>query len=161
MLFHYDLHVFDNKKYRQTGTSGNRINPIPNHQIFNPQQLDTDQWIKVIKKAGFKFALSLRYPRNRICLIPIRSKSLQCQNPKMERWQRRIVGILSIRVENTVYSPVSIWESGGILFLVYMILKSMEPVSFKRNVRPITNQMVEGMVTETLHPIRPLIRNMV
>ena len=48
-VFHYDLHVFDNKKYRQTGTSGNRINPIPNHQIFNPQQLDTYQWIKAIK----------------------------------------------------------------------------------------------------------------
>ena len=26
-VFHYDLHVFDNKKYRQTGTTGNRIQP--------------------------------------------------------------------------------------------------------------------------------------
>ena len=56
-VFHYDLHVFDNKKYRHTGTSGNRINPIPNSQIFNPQQLDTDQWIKAIKKVGFKFTI--------------------------------------------------------------------------------------------------------
>ena len=47
-VFHYDLHVFDNKKYRQTGASGNRINPISNHQIFNPQQLDTDQWLSLI-----------------------------------------------------------------------------------------------------------------
>ena len=44
-IFHYDLHVFDNKKYRQTGTTGNRINPIANHQIFNPKHLDTHQWI--------------------------------------------------------------------------------------------------------------------
>ena len=54
-VFHYDLHVFDNKKYSQTGTSGNRINPIPNYQKFNPQQLDTDKCIKAVKKAGFKF----------------------------------------------------------------------------------------------------------
>ena len=35
-VFHYDLHVFDNKKYRQTGTSGNRINPIAEriHQLY-------------------------------------------------------------------------------------------------------------------------------
>jgi len=56
-VFHYDLHVFDKKKYLQTGISGNRINPIPDYQIFNPEQLDTDQWIKSIKKAGFKFAI--------------------------------------------------------------------------------------------------------
>ena len=56
-VFHYDLHVFDNKKYRQTGSSGNRLNPITDYQIFNPEQLNTDQWIKAIKKAGFKFAI--------------------------------------------------------------------------------------------------------
>ena len=49
--------TFDNKKYRQTGSSGNRINPVEDYQIFNPQELDTDQWIKTIKKAGFKFAI--------------------------------------------------------------------------------------------------------
>ena len=34
-VFHYDLHVFDNKKYRQRGSSGNRLNPITDYQIFN------------------------------------------------------------------------------------------------------------------------------
>ena len=56
-VFHYDLHVFDNKKYKQAGSSGNRLNPVKDYQIFNPKQLDTDQWIKAIKKAGFKFAI--------------------------------------------------------------------------------------------------------
>ena len=57
-VFHYDLHVFDNKKYRQTG---NRTNPVADYQVFNPQKLDTDQWIRAIKKAGFKFAIITAY----------------------------------------------------------------------------------------------------
>ena len=54
VVFHYDLHVFDGKKYNQ---SENRITPIPDYQIFNPEQLNTDQWIKAAKAAGAKFAI--------------------------------------------------------------------------------------------------------
>jgi alpha-L-fucosidase len=54
VVFHYDLHVFDGQKYRQ---GGNRISPMPDHQIFNPRQLDTDQWIRAAKAAGARFAI--------------------------------------------------------------------------------------------------------
>ena len=54
VVFHYDLHVFDGKKY---GQGGNRINPVPDYQIFNPKNLDTDQWIRSAKAAGAKFAI--------------------------------------------------------------------------------------------------------
>ena len=53
-IFHYDLHVFDGKRYVQ---SENRIHPIEDYTIFNPTQLDTDQWIKAAKAAGCKFAI--------------------------------------------------------------------------------------------------------
>ena len=53
-VFHYDLHVFDGKQYVQ---SRNRITPIEDYNIFNPEQLDTDQWIRSIKEAGFKIAI--------------------------------------------------------------------------------------------------------
>lgn len=53
-VFHYDLHVFDGKRYGQ-GT--NRINPIEDYNIFNPTKLDTDQWVKAAKDAGCKFAI--------------------------------------------------------------------------------------------------------
>nr|MBI1232168.1 glycoside hydrolase family 29 [Cytophagales bacterium] len=53
-VFHYDLHVFDGKAYNQ---AKNRITPIPDYNIFNPTQLDTDQWIKAAKDAGFKIAI--------------------------------------------------------------------------------------------------------
>jgi len=54
VVFHYDLHVFDGQKYRQ---GGNRVSPMSGHQIFNPQNLDTDQWIRAAKAAGARFAI--------------------------------------------------------------------------------------------------------
>ncbi len=53
-VFHYDLHVFDGKRYIQ---SVNRITPIEDVNIFNPINLDTDQWIKSAKDAGCKIAI--------------------------------------------------------------------------------------------------------
>lgn len=54
VIFHYDLHVFDGKKYNQTI---NRIHPVEDYNIFNPTELDTDQWIKAAKDAGATFAV--------------------------------------------------------------------------------------------------------
>lgn len=53
-VFHYDLHVFDGVKYNQ---KMNRVTPVPDYNIFNPQKLDTDQWIKAAKDAGCKIAI--------------------------------------------------------------------------------------------------------
>lgn len=53
-VFHYDLHVFDGIRY---GQGNNRINPIEDYNIFNPEHLDTDQWICAAKEAGCKFAI--------------------------------------------------------------------------------------------------------
>lgn len=54
VVFHYDLHVFDGQIY---GQGNNRINPVEDYNIFNPTQLDTDQWIQAAKAAGAKFAV--------------------------------------------------------------------------------------------------------
>ena len=54
VVFHYDLHVFDGKVY---GQGNNRINPVEDYNIFHPEQLDTDQWIRAAKVAGAKFAV--------------------------------------------------------------------------------------------------------
>ncbi len=54
ILFSYDLHVFDKKHYRQ---GRNRRVPIPDIQIFDPPELDTDQWAAAAKAAGARFAI--------------------------------------------------------------------------------------------------------
>ncbi len=53
-VFHYDLHVFDGEKYNQ---QKNRITPVSDYNIFNPEKLNTDQWIKAAKDAGCKIAI--------------------------------------------------------------------------------------------------------
>lgn len=53
-VFHYDLHVFDGIRY---GQGNNRINPIEDYNIFNPTELNTDQWVAAAKAAGCKFAV--------------------------------------------------------------------------------------------------------
>lgn len=54
VVFHYDLHVFDGKKYNQ---GANRIAPVEDYNIFNPTKLDTDQWVRAAKAMGAKFAV--------------------------------------------------------------------------------------------------------
>ena len=54
VVFHYDLHVFDGIKY---GQGNNRVQPIEDYNIFNPTQLNTDQWVQAAKAAGAKFAV--------------------------------------------------------------------------------------------------------
>lgn len=54
VVFHYDLHVFDGVKY---GQGDNRIEPIDDYNIFNPTELDTDQWVRAAKASGAKFAV--------------------------------------------------------------------------------------------------------
>lgn len=54
VVFHYDLHVFDGVRY---GQGNNRISPIEDYNIFNPTELDTDQWVLAAKAAGAKFAI--------------------------------------------------------------------------------------------------------
>lgn len=54
VVFHYDLHVFDQVRYSQ---AANRIAPVSDYNIFCPDRLNTDQWIRSAKQAGAKFAV--------------------------------------------------------------------------------------------------------
>jgi len=54
VVFHYDLHIFDTTKYVQ---NINRNTPVYDYNIFNPQQLDIEQWVLSAKAAGAKFAI--------------------------------------------------------------------------------------------------------
>ena len=54
VLISYDLPVFQGTPYNQ---AQNRITPFTNVNIFNPTQLNTDQWIQAAKAGGAKFAV--------------------------------------------------------------------------------------------------------
>ncbi|WP_346238709.1 alpha-L-fucosidase [Niabella insulamsoli] len=54
VLVSYDLHVADGQKYNQ---ARNRITPIEDYNIFYPEALDTDQWVKAAKAGGATFAV--------------------------------------------------------------------------------------------------------
>lgn len=54
VLISYDLPVFQGTPYNQ---SQNRITPFRDPNIFNPSNLNTDQWIQAAKSAGARFAI--------------------------------------------------------------------------------------------------------
>jgi alpha-L-fucosidase len=54
VVFHYDLHVFDDEHYNQ---GKNRRVAYPDPNIFDPVDLDTDQWVRAARDLGAKFAI--------------------------------------------------------------------------------------------------------
>ena len=54
LVYHYDLHVFDEARYNQ---QRNRQTHYEDPDIFNPVSLDTDQWLEAAKACGARFAI--------------------------------------------------------------------------------------------------------
>jgi len=54
VVFHYDLHIFNPEHYKQ---QENRRVAYPDPNIFNPSELDTDQWASTAKALGATFAI--------------------------------------------------------------------------------------------------------
>lgn len=50
----YELHTFNPDRYNQRKA---RVTPIQDVNQFNPEELDTDQWIRAVKAAGGRFAI--------------------------------------------------------------------------------------------------------
>lgn len=50
----YELHTFNPGRYNQRKA---RVTPIEDVNQFNPEQLDTDQWVRAVKAAGGRFAI--------------------------------------------------------------------------------------------------------
>ena len=155
-IFHYDLHVFDNKIYRQTGTTGNRINPIANHQIFNPKHLDTDQWIKAIKKAGFKFALLTATHETGFALYPsdvnpYNVKTLKWKDGKGDIVRDFVNSCRKYGIQPGIYVGIR-WNS----FFGVHDFKVNGTGEFQKKRQAYYNQMVEGMVKELCTRYGPL-----
>lgn len=144
-VFHYDLHVFDGKKY---GQGSNRITPIDDYQIFNPQQLDTDQWVKSIADAGFKFAIFTATHETGFAMYqsdvnPYSMKALKFQDGKGDVVRDFVNSCRKYNLKPGIYVGIR-WNS----FFGVHDFKVNGTGEFAKQRQDWYNTMVEGMVKE-------------
>ena len=145
VVFHYDLHVFDGEKY---GQSNNRINPVDDYQIFNPKNIDTDQWVKAAKDAGAKFAILTATHETGFALFqsdvnPYGLKSVKWQDGKGDIVADFVASCKKYGIKPGIYLGIR-WNS----FLGVHNFKVNGQGEFQKNRQLWYNQMVEGMVKE-------------
>jgi len=144
-VFHYDLHVFDGQKY---GQGRNRIDPVTDYQIFNPTKLDTDQWIKAAKDAGFTFAILTATHETGFALYqsdvnPYCMKALKFQDGKGDIVRDFVESCRKYGIKPGIYLGIR-WNS---FFGVHDFVVNGEG-SIQANRQQYYNTMVEGMVKE-------------
>ena len=144
-VFHYDLHVFDKVKYRQ---NNNRISPVTDYQIFHPDNLDTDQWVKAAKDAGFTFAILTATHETGFALYqsevnPYSMKALRFQDGKGDVVRDFVESCRKYGVKPGIYLGIR-WNS----FFGVHDFKVNGEGAFREERQKYYNRMVEGMVKE-------------
>lgn len=144
-VFHYDLHVFDGEQYNQ---AKNRITPIPDYNIFNPTKLDTDQWIKAAKDAGFKMAILTATHETGFALYqsdvnPYSLKALKWREGKGDIVQDFVNSCRKYGIQPGIYIGIR-WNS----FFGVHDFKVLGDNDFAKNRQAYYNKMCEGMVEE-------------
>ena len=145
VLISYDLHVFDGKKYNQRE---NRITPIPDYQIFNPKQLDTDQWIKAAKAAGAKFAILTVTHETGFALYqsdvnPYCLKAVKWRDGKGDVVREFVESCRKYDIKPGIYVGIR-WNS----YLGVHNFQMTGEGEFRENRQEYYRKMCEGMVTE-------------
>lgn len=155
VVFHYDLHVFDTSKYNQ-GT--NRITPVEDYNIFNPQQLDVEQWVISAKAAGAKFAILTVTHETGFALFqsdvnPYSMKSLKWKDGKGDLFKDFTDACRKHDIKPGVYLGIR-WNS---FFGVHDFVVDGDPNgSMRKKRQAYYNKMVEGMVKEICTNYGPL-----
>ncbi len=145
VVFHYDLHVFDGVKY---GQGGNRILPVPDYNIFNPEKLDTDQWIKAAKAMGATFAILTATHETGFALFqsdynPYCLKAVKWRGGKADIVKDFVNSCRKYGIKPGIYLGIR-WNS---FFGVHDFVVNGTG-EFQKNRQKYYNQMVEGMLTE-------------
>jgi alpha-L-fucosidase len=145
VVFHYDLHVFDGIKY---GQRDNRITPVEDYQIFNPEKLDTDQWIRAAKDAGAKFAILTATHETGFALYqsdvnPYCLKAVKWKDGKGDIVRDFVNSCRKFGVKPGIYLGIR-WNS---FFGVHNFQVNGEG-DFRDNRQQYYNRMVEGMLKE-------------
>lgn len=147
-VFHYDLHVFDGKKYNQ---AYNRTTPIPDCNIFNPEQYDPDQWIRSAKGMGAKIAIITATHETGFALYqsdvnPYCMKALKWKDGKGDVVRDFVNSCRKYGVKPGIYIGIR-WNS----FLgVYDFMMPKDGTQFQKNRQAFYNKMCEGMTEELM-----------
>lgn len=144
-LISWDLHVSDGEKYNQ---AYNRINPIPDYQIFHPDSLDTDQWIRAVKAAGMTFAILTVTHETGFALYPSEvnpycMRALNYMDGKGDVVRDFANSCRKYGIKPGIYVGIR-WNS---LMGVHNFQMNGEG-EFRDNRQRYYNQMIEGMVKE-------------
>lgn len=147
VIFHYDLHVFDGKKYDQRS---NRISPVADYNIFNPSQLDTDQWILSAKAAGATFAILTVTHETGFALYqsdvtPYSLKALRWRDGKGDILADFVASCQKYGIKPAIYIGIR-WNA----FMGVHDFKVEGDTEFSRNRQQYYNRYCERMTTEQL-----------
>lgn len=145
VIFHYDLHVFDDRKYSQ---EENRIHPVSDYNLFYPVDLDTDQWIRAARDAGATFALLTATHETGFALYqsdvnPYCMKALKWKEGKGDIVRDFVNSCRKYGIKPGIYLGIR-WNS----FFGVHDFKVNGEGEFQKNRQAYYNKMVEGMVKE-------------
>ena len=144
-VFHYDLHVFDGKTYRQPS---NRITPIADHNIFNPESLDTDQWVRAAKDMGAKIAILTATHETGFALYqsdvnPYSLKAVKWKDGQGDIIRDFVDSCRKYGIKPGIYIGIR-WNS----FYGIHDFKVQGDTEFSKNRQEYYNRICEGMVEE-------------
>jgi alpha-L-fucosidase len=145
LVFHYDLHVFDGKRYVQ---SRNRILPLADYNVFNPSQIDVEQWVLAAKDAGAKFAILTATHETGFALFqsevnPYSLKAVNWNEGKADIVRDFVEACRKHGLEPGIYLGIR-WNS----FFGVHDFKVSGSGQMQKNRQAYYNKMVEGMVKE-------------
>jgi alpha-L-fucosidase len=145
VLISYDLPVFQGTPYNQ---AQNRITPFTNVNIFNPTQLNTDQWIQAAKAGGAKFAVLTVTHETGFALYqsdanPYCMKAIKFQNGKGDIVRDFVNSCRKYGVEPGIYVGIR-WNS----YLGVHDFKIEGSSEFVKRRQAAYKNMCEQMVTE-------------
>ena len=147
-VFHYDLHIFDKKPYDQIR---NRTTPIPDINIFNPKQYDTDQWIRSIKGMGAQIAIITATHETGFALYqsdvnPYCMKTLKWKDGKGDIVRDFVNSCRKYDIKPGIYIGIR-WNS---FFGVHDFKIPQDGSSIQKNRQVYYNKMCEGMTEELM-----------
>lgn len=153
VVFHYDLHVFDSSKYVQ---SVNRMIPVKDYDIFNPIQLNVEQWVIAAKSAGARFALLTATHETGFALYqsdvnPYSLKAVTWRDGKGDIIRDFVEACRKHDIKPGIYLGIR-WNS----FFGVHDFKVNGTGEMQKNRQAYYNKMVEGMVEEICTRYGPL-----